>query len=170
MSCGARAPPRCTTSASSPPCIRTSLPSCVCRHQTPAPLTGVFFFMRVLFVTPECAPLTKTGGLGDVAAALPAALRAQGNDVRILLPRYREIDAAGAEQRAQLRLLGMEVRVLEQGECLLVDVPALYDRDGNPYQDAAGAGLPHNPLRVRRLSPGAALPARAASARARPPR
>src|SRR5919201_916675 len=29
--------------------------------------------MRVLFVTPECAPLTKTGGLGDVAAALPAA-------------------------------------------------------------------------------------------------
>src|SRR5207253_110358 len=80
----------------------------------------------------------KTGGLGDVSAALPAALHAQGNDVRVLLPRYREIDPAGAEERAQLRLLGMEVRVLEKGDCLLVDVPALYDRDGNPYQDAAG--------------------------------
>src|SRR2546421_565307 len=32
--------------------------------------------MRVLFVTPECAPLTKTGGLGDVSAAPPAALLA----------------------------------------------------------------------------------------------
>ena len=119
--------------------------------------------MRVLFVTPECAPLTKTGGLGDVAAALPAALRAQGNDVRILLPRYREIDAAGAEERAQLRLLGMEVRVLEQGECLLVDVPALYDRDGNPYQDAAGADWPDNALRFGLLSRVAALLAGSAS-------
>jgi len=119
--------------------------------------------MRVLFATPECAPLTKTGGLGDVSAALPAALRAQGNDVRVLLPRYREIDPAGAEERAQLRLLGMEVRVLEKGDCLLVDVPALYDRDGNPYQDAAGADWPDNALRFGLLSRVAALLAGSAS-------
>ena len=119
--------------------------------------------MRVLFATPECAPLTKTGGLGDVSAALPAALRAQGNDVRVLLPRYREIDPAGAEERAQLRLLGMEVRVLEKGDCLLVDVPALYDRDGNPYQDAAGVDWPDNALRFGLLSRVAALLAGSAS-------
>ena len=119
--------------------------------------------MRVLFVTPECAPLTKTGGLGDVAAALPAALRAQGNDVRVLLPRYREIDPAGAEERAQLRLLGMDVRVLEKGDCLLVDAPALYDRDGNPYQDAAGVDWPDNALRFGLLSRVAALLAGSAS-------
>ena len=119
--------------------------------------------MRVLFVTPECAPLTKTGGLGDVSAALPAALRAQGNDVRVLLPRYREIDPAGAEERAQLRLLGMEVRVLEKGDCLLVDAPALYDRDGNPYQDAAGVDWPDNALRFGLLSRVAALLAGSAS-------
>jgi starch synthase len=119
--------------------------------------------MRVLFVTPECAPLTKTGGLGDVAAALPAALRAQGNDVRTLLPRYREIDPSGAEERARVRLLGMEARLLEKGDCLLLDVPELYDRDGGPYQDAAGADWADNALRFGMLSRAAALLASSAS-------
>ena len=119
--------------------------------------------MRVLFVTPECAPLTKTGGLGDVSAALPAALRQQGNDVRVLLPRYREIDPAGAEERANLRLLGMEVRVLEKGDCLLLECPALYDREGNPYGDAAGADWPDNAVRFGVLSRAAALLASSAS-------
>ena len=48
-------------------------------RQNPQPL-------HVLFATPECAPLAKTGGLGDVSSALPAALRAIGVDVRVLLP------------------------------------------------------------------------------------
>ena len=47
--------------------------------------------LRVLFATPECAPWVKTGGLGDVGAALPAALEAGGLDVRVLLPAYRLI-------------------------------------------------------------------------------
>ena len=119
--------------------------------------------MRVLFVAPECAPLTKTGGLGDVAAALPAALRAQGNDVRVLLPRYRKIDQSGAEERARVRLLGIEARVLEKGDCLFVDAPELYDRDGGPYQDAAGADWADNALRFGVLSRAAALLASSAS-------
>jgi starch synthase len=119
--------------------------------------------MRVLFVTPECAPLTKTGGLGDVAAALPAALRAQGSDVRVLLPRYRGIGESGTEERARVRLLGMEARLLEKGDCLLVDVPELYDRDGGPYQDAAGADWADNALRFGVLSRAAALLASSAS-------
>src|SRR5207237_8950662 len=109
-------------------------PSCVCKHPTPAPLPGSFF-MRVLFVTPECAPLTKTGGLGDVSAALPAALRAQGIDVRVLLPAYRGIAPPDAKECARVQLLQMEVRVLEAGEFLLLDCPPLYDRPGGPYQD-----------------------------------
>lgn len=44
--------------------------------------------MKVLFATPEFAPLVKTGGLGDVSAALPRALRALGHDVRVLMPAY----------------------------------------------------------------------------------
>jgi starch synthase len=42
--------------------------------------------MRVLFAASEIAPWVKTGGLGDVAAALPRALAAEGCDVNLLLP------------------------------------------------------------------------------------
>jgi len=40
-------------------------------------------------------PFVKTGGLADVAGALPIALEHQGADVRIALPRYKEIKAEG---------------------------------------------------------------------------
>ncbi|MFH1604532.1 MAG: glycogen/starch synthase, partial [Pseudomonadota bacterium] len=47
--------------------------------------------LRILFATSECAPLVKTGGLGDVSAALPATVRTLGLDIRILLPGYRQV-------------------------------------------------------------------------------
>ena len=43
---------------------------------------------RILFVTPELAPLAKAGGLGEVSRDLPRALAAAGLDVRILVPGY----------------------------------------------------------------------------------
>ena len=45
--------------------------------------------LKILFVVSECAPVVKVGGLGDVAGALPAVLRARGHDVRVVMPRYR---------------------------------------------------------------------------------
>ena len=47
--------------------------------------------MKVLFATSEIAPWVKTGGLGDVAAALPPALRRATVDVRVLVPWYPAI-------------------------------------------------------------------------------
>ncbi len=47
--------------------------------------------MNVLFAAAEVAPLVKTGGLADVAGALPAALRRAGHDVRVVMPYYREL-------------------------------------------------------------------------------
>ena len=45
---------------------------------------------KVLFVTSELADLVKTGGLGDVSAALPRAM-AHLHDVRVLIPGYRQV-------------------------------------------------------------------------------
>lgn len=48
--------------------------------------------MKVLFLAAEAAPYVKVGGLGDVAGALPQALRKRGMEVRLMLPRYGSID------------------------------------------------------------------------------
>lgn len=44
---------------------------------------------KILFVSSEASPFAKTGGLGDVAGALPYALKKLGVDVRIVIPRYK---------------------------------------------------------------------------------
>ncbi len=48
--------------------------------------------MNVLFVASECAPFAKTGGLADVAGALPQQLHRAGVDVRVVVPFYDTID------------------------------------------------------------------------------
>ncbi|MGE5528103.1 MAG: glycogen synthase [Patescibacteria group bacterium] len=48
--------------------------------------------LRVLFLSAEVVPFAKTGGLADVAGALPKALRELGHDIRVCLPRYGFID------------------------------------------------------------------------------
>lgn len=111
--------------------------------------------MRVLFAASEVYPLAKTGGLADVAAALPAALRGQGVDVRVIMPAYRgvaerlrNLAAVGSVAvRGQLcRLLGGEHP--DNGmPMLLVDAPSLFDRQGGPYLDAGGQPYPDNALR-----------------------
>ena len=47
--------------------------------------------MRVCFATSECVPFVKTGGLADVSGALPAALVAEGCEVKVFLPLYNSI-------------------------------------------------------------------------------
>ncbi len=101
----------------------------------------------ILFVTSEVYPLIKTGGLADVAGSLPAALKAQRQDVRIIMPAYR-----GAMRKAEklgfasFRMEGVPetVRLLEgrlpgtSVRLLLVDSPAHFDRPGGPYMDPDG--------------------------------
>lgn len=46
---------------------------------------------KILFVTSECVPFVKTGGLGDVAGALPKVLNQKGCDARVIMPKYGAI-------------------------------------------------------------------------------
>jgi starch synthase len=123
--------------------------------------------LRVLFAVAEIAPWVKTGGLGDVAAALPMQLRADGVDVRVIVPAYPSI-------RAALGPAGVVARIAAPGGAfppaqllagttpdgvplLVLDCPQLYARDGNPYVDATGKDWPDNDLRFGLLSRVAAL-------------
>ena len=122
--------------------------------------------MKILFAASEAFPLVKTGGLADVAGALPAALAAAGSDVRLMLPAYPEVlaRARSIEPAATLGpLLGdAPVRLLTARmpdsdlELLLVDSPPLYERAGGPYTDAHGVDWPDNHLRFGVLSLAAA--------------
>ena len=47
--------------------------------------------MKILYVSSEVTPFAKTGGLADVAQALPEALRALGHDVRTVTPKYLSV-------------------------------------------------------------------------------
>lgn len=114
--------------------------------------------MRLLFASPEIFPLSKTGGLGDVSAALPAALADFNVDVRLITPGFpkalatarkvKVIAPLGHGQRGRLLLGEMPDSGLP---VYLVDAPELYARNGGPYQDPDGLDWPDNAQRFALL-------------------
>jgi starch synthase len=105
--------------------------------------------MRVLQVCAEIFPLLKTGGLADVAGALPRALQALGAEPRALLPGFPAILAAlaapreiarlhppGAMGQASVRLLHGRLKAVGV-DAYVIDAPGYYHRDGGPYADTA---------------------------------
>ena len=122
--------------------------------------------LRVLFVTPECAPHAKVGGLADVSAALPATLRDAGLDVRMLLPGYPGVLAGADGARPVAEFPSFQPspasRLLEGTHAsgvplLILDHPPYYVRDGGPYQDESNRDWPDNALRFGLLSRVAAV-------------
>jgi len=96
--------------------------------------------MNILFAAAEVAPLIKTGGLADVAAALPSALRRLGHDVRIVMPGYRRILADATQVHGPIataflpvgdRMEVMRIFTTTLGDTpiYLLDIPAAFDRD-----------------------------------------
>lgn len=119
----------------------------------PAPL-------RVLHVAAELFPWVKTGGLGDVLAALPGALRAAGVDARVLLPGFPGLlDALTTTDVARLaspfatervRIGAAQLPGADQ-PVYLVDHTPFFDRPGGPYAGPDGRDWPDNHRRFALL-------------------
>jgi len=104
--------------------------------------------MNILFISSEMSPLAKTGGLGDVVASLPAALKQQGHSVSVVIPFYRDVRqrlsrlepthlripiTMEQESREAVVFTGLSrggVRVYAIGENHYFDRPSIY---GEPY-------------------------------------
>lgn len=116
--------------------------------------------MRILFVASEAVPWAKTGGLGDVLGALPKSLRQLGQEVSVVLPRYRGIEAGRRRIQSLTVPLGDRLRFCpvhevtrRQVRFFFIDYPPYYDRDGL-YQ-AGRRNYPDNAERFALLSLGA---------------
>ncbi|PSR87682.1 Granule-bound starch synthase [Actinidia chinensis var. chinensis] len=81
-------------------------------EETSPPLAGTNV-MNVILVAAECAPWSKTGGLGDVAGALPKALARRGHRVMVVAPRYGNYaEPQDTGVRKMYRVDGQDVEVV----------------------------------------------------------
>lgn len=121
--------------------------------------------MKVLFLTSELAGYVKAGGLADVSAALPPALRRRGHDVRVLMPYYD----AGPQWTPSLTIVAQLPGLAELPPCELAEgmspdgaptyfvvCPELYERPGTPYNASTREDWPDNDVRFARLALAAA--------------
>jgi starch synthase len=114
--------------------------------------------LSILMIASEVLPYAKTGGLADVAAALPAALAGLGHRVVVAMPRYRGVQVSGDLLTTFVLDIGAEhlhVQIFRErmagGAVLwLVDVPALYDREG--LYGVGSHDHPDNPRRFAALA------------------
>lgn len=98
--------------------------------------------LKILFVSAEVSPYAKTGGLADVAGSLPKALASMGNDVRIVMPRYKTINTGMnyvidfpvkmdyKNETCIIREAGMKNKGGRPLPVYFVDNYHYYDRDG----------------------------------------
>src|SRR5258705_12851522 len=103
-----------------------------------------FGMTKILMVASEARPFAMTGGLGDVIGSLPAALHAIGENVAVLLPRYRGVAVEGRRIYDDLPVwlggVSFSTSVYQVGESIphyFLDCPELYDREG-VYGNARG--------------------------------
>ena len=106
--------------------------------------------LKICVSSAEVAPLAKTGGLADVAAALPAYLHRQGHDVRLLMPRYARLESQGLKIEPVVNLQDLTMRIGPWDVSYSIDTtilpgtdlpiyllrcPVLYGREGIYTQD-----------------------------------
>jgi starch synthase len=119
--------------------------------------------MKVLSVSSEIFPLVKTGGLADVAGALPLAMGSHGVEMRSLIPGYPAVMhkiGKGKKVASLSPLFGAKANILfatyEGLELYVLDAPEFFRRDGGPYSDTVGRDHADNWRRFAALSLAAA--------------
>ncbi len=115
--------------------------------------------LKILYASSEVYPFMKTGGLGDVAQSLPAAIRSMGADIQVIMPNYGSLKhAEDAEVLAQFEVNLDQVRLLTTHipntsvPVILVDCPKWFEREGNPYLDSKGEPWSDNAQRFALFS------------------
>lgn len=111
--------------------------------------------LNILLAASEVVPFAKTGGLADVAGALPKALRALGHDIRVVMPRYYIVDREKYNLRLMEGSLGVPMGIMGElwagvyeGVLPNTDIPVyfiehehyfgrsgLYDDNGDGFDD-----------------------------------
>ena len=96
--------------------------------------------LNVVVVASECAPFAKTGGLGDVAKALPKALRHRGHRVMVVMPRYENYEGAfDTAVRVRFNIMGEDTEVgyfhmhKDGIDTVFIDHPAYHAVAGDIY-------------------------------------
>jgi len=117
--------------------------------------------LRICFLAAEYSPFAKTGGLGDVAAALTRHLARRGHDLRVFVPLHGQMELQGVDRHPVDFLQGLTVRVgvhefrydVQTARVpdstlwvYLVDCPALFDRP-RIYSDAPDEHVRYLPSR-----------------------
>jgi len=122
---------------------------------------------RILMVSSEAHPFSKTGGLADVLGSLPPALVENGEEVAVVLPRYRSTSLSGARKIADGITLWIGPGrysaalwlVHSRGvDYYLVDCPVFFHRDG--FYSVAGKDYWDNDTRFAALCHAALAVAR----------
>jgi starch synthase len=107
--------------------------------------------MRIAHLASEVVPFSKTGGLADVAGALPPAIADLGHEVTVVVPAHRRTvdEPAPGTPHGEVRALGLAARVsvvLHRGvRVVFLDCPALYVRPA--LYSLADQDYPDNPVR-----------------------
>ncbi|NPV69414.1 MAG: glycogen synthase GlgA [Firmicutes bacterium] len=100
--------------------------------------------LKIILASSEVAPFAKVGGLADVAGSLPKALTALGNDVRVVMPRYKAVtpeetimdfpvQVGDRKETAVVKATGIEAKVnggWKRVPVYLIDNYQYFDRDG----------------------------------------
>src|SRR5947209_17400829 len=97
--------------------------------------------LKILILAAEIVPFVKVGGLADVVGALPKALRALGHDVRLVMPRYGQIEPERFGLSTVLDKLSVDMATFREpvsvrqgsvGEGIpvyMIDAPRYFDRE-----------------------------------------